>query len=62
MRESVTDVEKLHETIQKLRYENSQLQRFKQVNQLMLNGLDAIMTSMHRSEVFARLFEVIGDV
>ncbi|WP_296049823.1 ATP-binding protein [uncultured Alteromonas sp.] len=58
----MTDVEKLHETIQKLRYENSQLQRFKQVNQLMLNGLDAIMTSMHRSEVFARLFEVIGEI
>ena len=58
----MTDVEKLHETIQKLRYENGQLQRFKQINQLMLHGLDAIMTSTHRSEVFARLFEVIGEI
>lgn len=58
----MTDVEKLHETIQKLRYENGQLQRFKQINQLMLHSLDAIMTSTHRSEVFARLFEVIGEI
>ncbi len=58
----MTDVEKLHETIQKLRYENGQLQRFKQINQLMLHSLDAIMTSTHRSEVFGRLFEVIGEI
>ncbi|HCB09201.1 MAG TPA: hypothetical protein DEO96_06180 [Alteromonas sp.] len=58
----MTDVEKLHETIQKLRYENGQLQRFKQINQLMLHSLDAIMSSTHRSEVFARLFEVIGEI
>ena len=58
----MTDVETLHETIQKLRYENGQLQRFKQINQLMLHSLDAIMTSTHRSEVFGRLFEVIGEI
>ncbi|GGF70490.1 sensor histidine kinase [Alteromonas lipolytica] len=56
------DIEKLNETILQLRFENNQLQRFKQINQLLLNGLDAIMSSSHRSEVFARLFEVIREI
>ena len=52
----MTDIERLHETIQQLSYENAQLSRFKKINRLMLEGLDAILCSDNHDEVFARLF------
>lgn len=58
----MTDIEKLHETIQQLSYENAQLSRFKKINRLMLEGLDAILCSENHDEVFARLFDVISNI
>lgn len=58
----MTDIEKLHETIQQLSYENAQLSRFKKINRLMLEGLDAILCSENHDEVFARLFDVVSNI
>ncbi len=58
----MTDIERLHETIQQLSYENAQLSRFKKINRLMLEGLDAILCSENHDEVFARLFDVISNI
>lgn len=58
----MTDLERLHETIQQLSYENAQLSRFKKINRLMLEGLDAILCSENHDEVFARLFDVISNI
>lgn len=58
----MSELEKLHETILQLQFENHQLQRFKQFNQLILNSLDTIMSSSRRSEVFTGLFAVIREI
>lgn len=54
--------EQLHEKLLQLTYENKQLARFKFLNDLILSGLNAILSSDKHEEIFQKLFAVIHEV
>ena len=54
--------EQLQEKLSQLTYEKQQLERFKHLNELILNGLNAILTSDKHEEIFQKLFAVIHEV
>lgn len=54
--------EQLQEKLQQLSFEKKQLERFKYLNELILNGLNAILTSEKHEEIFQKLFAVIHEV
>lgn len=54
--------EQLHEKLLQLSYEKKQLERFKFLNELILSGLDAILSSDKYEEIFQKLFAVIHEV
>lgn len=54
--------EQLHEKLLQLSYENKQLERFKFLNDLILSGLNAILSSDKHEQIFQKLFAVIHEV
>ena len=50
------------EKILQLTYENQQLQQFRHLNELLSNGLDALLSSADNEELFGKLFEVMLKV
>jgi signal transduction histidine kinase len=54
--------EQLQEKLFQLTYEKQQLERFKYLNELILNGLKAILSSDKHEEIFQKLFAVIHEV
>lgn len=54
--------EQLHEKLLQLSYEKQQLERFKFLNELILSGLNAILSSDKHEEIFEKLFSVIHEV
>lgn len=58
----MSEIERLKAQVTQLKYEKQQLTRFKHINQMMLDGLDAMLISESHEEVFERLFDVIGNV
>lgn len=54
--------EQLHEKLLQLSYEKKQLERFKYLNELILSGLNAILSSDKHDEIFEKLFAVIHEV
>ena len=50
------------EKILQLTYEKQQLEQFRQLNELLSNGLDAILSSERHDELFTKLFEAIIKV
>jgi two-component system NtrC family sensor kinase len=53
--------EQLQEKLSQLTYEKQQLERFKHLNELILNGLNAILSSDKHDEIFQKLFAVIHE-
>lgn len=54
--------EQLHEKLLQLSYEKKQLERFKFLNDLILSGLNAILSSDKHEQIFQKLFAVIHEV
>lgn len=54
--------EQLHEKLLQLSFEKKQLERFKYLNELILSGLNAILSSDNHDEIFEKLFAVIHEV
>lgn len=54
--------EQLQEKLLQLTFEKKQLERFKFLNELILSGLDAILSSDHHQLIFKKLFAVIHQV
>lgn len=54
--------EQLQEKLLQLSYENKQLERFKFLNDLILSGLNAILSSDKHEKIFQKLFAVIHEV
>lgn len=54
--------EQLQEKLFQLTFEKQQLERFKHLNELILNGLNAILSSDKHEEIFQKLFAVIHEV
>ncbi|WP_445427461.1 sensor histidine kinase [Alishewanella sp. HL-SH05] len=54
--------EQLHEKLMQLSFEKKQLERFKFLNDLILNGLNAILSSDNHEQIFQKLFSVIHEV
>lgn len=54
--------EQLQEKVLHLTYEKNQLERFKYLNELILSGLNAILSSDKHEEIFQKLFAVIHEV
>jgi len=54
--------EQLQEKLLQLTFEKKQLERFKHFNTLILNGLNAILSSDKHEEIFQKLFAVIHEV
>jgi signal transduction histidine kinase len=53
--------EQLQEKLSQLTFEKQQLERFKHLNELILNGLNAILSSDKHEEIFQKLFAVIHE-
>lgn len=53
--------EQLQEKLLQLTFENKQLERFKFLNELILSGLDAILSSDHHQLIFKKLFAIIHE-
>lgn len=58
----MSSYEQLQEKILHLTYEKNQLERFKYLNELILSGLNAILSSDKHDEIFQKLFAVIHEV
>lgn len=54
--------EQWQEKILQLTYEKQQLEQFRHVNELLSNGLAAILSSEHHDELFNKLFEAVIKV
>ncbi|GGW56919.1 GAF domain-containing sensor histidine kinase [Alishewanella tabrizica] len=54
--------EQLQEKLLQLSYEKKQLERFKFLNDLILSGLNAILSSDKHEQIFQKLFAVIHEV
>lgn len=54
--------EQLHEKLLQLSFEKKQLERFKFLNDLILSGLNAILSSDKYEQIFQKLFAVIHEV
>lgn len=55
-------IEQLQEKVLQLSFEKKQLERFKFLNELILSGLNAILSSEKHEQIFQKLFAVIHEV
>ena len=54
--------EQLHEKLMQLSFEKKQLERFKFLNDLILNGLNAILSSDNHEQIFQKLSQFAEDI
>lgn len=52
----------LRQKIIALTFENKQLQHYKQINQLILQGLNTLLTLDNKQEIFLQFFDLLKDV
>ncbi len=52
----------LQQKVIELTFENKQLQHYKQINQLILRGLNTLLTLDNKQEIFLQFFDLLKDV
>ena len=52
----------LRQKVIELTFENKQLQHYKQINQLILRGLNTLLTLDNKQEIFLQFFDLLKDV